>query len=132
MLLAPRVLVVEDEPVVALEILSDLADAGYEVCGVACRRADAVRKAQELQPDLVMMDVRLACGDDGIEAANEIHAFGAVPVVFLTGLGDGRTLERMLAADAAGVVLKPYQVSTLRGVVRTALQAGAALRRAAS
>ena len=115
-----RVLVVEDEGLVAAGLKGQLEDIGHQVLGLAKDAEEAVRLASKLQPDLIMMDIRIP-GTDGIEAARAILAQEAVPIVFLTAYPDEDFVRR--AGDAGGMayLLKPVNESTLRSTIEVAL-----------
>lgn len=116
-----RVLVVEDEAVVAMDIESRLRSMGYEVAGRADTAASAVESAETVRPDLVLMDIRLRDGSDGIEAAAEIAERLELPVVFLTAHADEGTLERAKHMGPAGYLLKPFSDRDLRMVMEMAV-----------
>jgi CheY-like chemotaxis protein len=110
-----RVLVVEDELIVAWELGEVVAQLGHEPLGVAVDGAEALDMARHLRPDLVLMDVRLRRGDDGIAAAEAIRAALPAHVVFVTAYADDpRTRDRMLAAGAAAILAKPVLVEDVR------------------
>ena len=115
-----RVLVVEDEGLVAAGLKGQLEDIGHQVLGLAKDAEEAVRLASKIQPDLIMMDIRIP-GTDGIEAARAILAQEAVPIVFLTAYPDEDFVRR--AGDAGGMayLLKPVNESTLRSTIEVAL-----------
>jgi CheY-like chemotaxis protein len=113
-----RVLIVEDELIIAWEVGEMLARLGCEVCGMAAGAADAIRLAGERRPDLVLMDVRLRRGGDGIAAAEAIMAERPVGVVFCTAYAeDPTTRARMAALAPVGVLSKPILPAALRQVV---------------
>jgi DNA-binding NtrC family response regulator len=117
----PRILIVEDEAIVALDIEARLIRLGYEVVGTADSFADALARATELRPDLVLMDVELHDGPDGIAAAEQLRADLAVPVVFLTAYADAATLDRAKRASPYGYVVKPFDERDLRATLEIAL-----------
>lgn len=125
----PRILVVEDEAVVALDIRVQLAGHGYEPVGHAIRGEQAIALTGSLLPDLILMDIRLGGAMDGIEAAAIIRARHAIPVVFLTAYAEDETLERARHVEPAGYVIKPFTERELRTVVEMALYKAAADRR---
>ena len=90
----PNILVVEDERIVARGIEKQLKGLGYEVAGLASAGKEAVQLAAEVQPDLVLMDIRLSNEMDGVEAANQIRTWLHIPSVFLTAYSDEATLQR--------------------------------------
>lgn len=120
--LAPvRILVVEDEPLVARDIEMQLKAMGYEPLGHATRGHDAVALATQQHPDLVLMDIQLSGAMDGIAAAQAIRAQLAVPVVFLTAFAAEDMLERAKLSETFGYVLKPFSSRELRLVIEMAL-----------
>src|SRR5262249_20774064 len=118
---APRILIVEDEGIVAKDIEIRLTRQGYRVVGVAESADDAVRLAGELRPCLILMDIRLKGGSDGIEAAERVRACYQLPVVFLTAYADDATLRRARVTEPFGYLLKPFEERDLRTVIEMAL-----------
>ena len=116
-----RVLIVEDEVIVALELQSHLENLGYEVAGTVTSGEEAVLHADALQPDLVLMDIRLSGKMDGIDAARQIRARYEVPIVFLTAFGDEQTLERAKTVGPFGYLLKPFEERDLFATIEVAL-----------
>ena len=104
-----RVLVVEDEALIAEEIQDRLMRLEYRVIGIRDAAKEAIQAAEELHPDLVLMDIRLKGKMDGIEAATHIYQKLEIPVVYLTAYSDEATLERAKATAPFGYVLKPFQ-----------------------
>jgi diguanylate cyclase (GGDEF)-like protein len=117
-----RILVVEDERIIALDICKTLEDMGYAVCGTARSSDEALNQALTQRPDLVLMDIRIVGALDGIEAAGELKRRHQVPVVFLTGNTDEGTLQRAFRASPDGYVGKPFTRATLRTALEVALQ----------
>ncbi len=103
-----RLLVVEDEAIVAAALADLLRREGYEVCGRAGSGEAAVAMAASSHPDLVLMDVQLGRGIDGVEAAKRIRAIVDVPIVFLTAFSDSGTLDRTREVSPHGFIIKPY------------------------
>lgn len=117
----PRILVVEDEAIVARDIQSQLLGMGYASAGHATRAEQAIAMIGEQRPDLVLMDIQLAGAMDGITAAEVIRAQYAVPVVFLTAFASDDLLARAKLAEPFGYVLKPFSERELRSVLEMAL-----------
>jgi DNA-binding NtrC family response regulator len=117
----PRILIVEDEAIVALDIEERLRRLGYEVVGTVDSRADALASAAALHPDLVLMDVELRDDGDGIAAAEQLRAELAIPVVFLTAYADAATIDRAKRASPHGYVVKPFDERDLRATLEIAL-----------
>jgi len=120
-MLKARILVVEDERLVALALEQCLKAIGHDVVALVTTGQEAVRKAVELEPDLVLMDIRLKGEVDGIEAAVRIHDNFGTPIVYLTAYSDDNTLERARAAQPYGYVLKPFEEKSLKSAVAMAL-----------
>ncbi|MBI5822954.1 MAG: diguanylate cyclase [Chloroflexi bacterium] len=104
-----RILIVEDEQIVALDIQSTLESCGYIIAGQTNRGDDAVKKAGELGPDLVMIDIGLKGETDGVEAATQIRERFHIPVIFLTAFSDQSTTDRARLAEPYGYLLKPFE-----------------------
>jgi two-component system cell cycle sensor histidine kinase/response regulator CckA len=120
-MLKARILVVEDERLVGLALEQCLKAIGHEVVDLVTTGKEAMRKAGELEPDLVLMDIRLKGEVDGIEAAVRIHESFNTPIVYLTAYSDDNTLERARAAQPYGYVLKPFEEKSLKSAVAMAL-----------
>jgi PAS domain S-box-containing protein len=116
-----RILVVEDEAVVALDVQGRLRRLGYEVVGTASSYASALSQAAEARPDLVLMDIALRDGPDGIAAAERLRAELGVPVVFLTAFADAETLDRAKRVSPHGYIVKPFDGRDLRATIEIAL-----------
>lgn len=120
-LLTPsKILVVEDEVIVAKDIKASLQSLGYTV-PVAASGEEAIKKAAELSPDLVLMDIRLKGDIDGIEAAEQIYTRFRIPIIYLTAHSDGSTLHRAKTIGAFGYILKPFAEQDLLTTIETAL-----------
>jgi DNA-binding NarL/FixJ family response regulator len=114
-----RVLIVEDELLLAESLEDMLTDDGHEVCGKARSADAAIYLARTQNPDVVLMDVKLASSRDGIDAAEAIRQEQACRVVFLTAYADASTRDRIRRAVPDAVVLsKPATRSEIMGAVR--------------
>jgi light-regulated signal transduction histidine kinase (bacteriophytochrome) len=116
-----RVLVVEDDGVLALDLAETLDDLGYTVAGTATRGEEAIDLARRLHPHLILMDVGLAGDIDGIAAAEAIRDEHDVPVVFLTAHADDDTLNRATRSEPSAYLVKPFKPPDLRCVIEIAL-----------
>ena len=117
---AIRVLVVEDETLIRLDIVETLEDAGYEVVGEAGDGESAIELAGELEPDLVVMDVKMP-GMDGITAADRILEEHRVAIVMLTAYSQRDLVERARDAGAMAYVVKPFTPADLIPAVEIAV-----------
>ena len=116
-----KVLIVEDEPLIALSLRDVLTLAGFEVVGVAARVSDALTIAQNTPPDVAIFDVRLAGKRDGIEGAVQLRRIFNLPVVFLTAQGDEGTRARAALLNPAGYLLKPVHSEQIVAALQRAL-----------
>lgn len=116
-----KVLVVEDEAIAAMDLKDRLVDLGYSVPALVTSGEEAVRRAAEERPDLVLMDVRLKGSIDGIEAAEAIRARLNIPVVYLTAFVDDDTLQRAQVTAPFGYLVKPFEASQLHATIKMAL-----------
>lgn len=116
-----RILVVEDESVVALEIVSRLKQLKYDVIDTVDSGAEAIEKALDLQPDLILLDIMLQGNMDGIEAGRRILEELDVPIVFLTAHSDSTTIQRAQTIAPFGYLVKPFEPSELNTSVEIAL-----------
>jgi two-component system, cell cycle sensor histidine kinase and response regulator CckA len=116
----PRILVVEDERIVAAGLRKRLLQLGYEVPAMAHSGEDAVRTVREILPELVLMDIQLEGEMDGVQAAAEMRRLG-VPVVYLTAYSNSQILDRAKATEPYGYILKPFEERELHVVIETAL-----------
>jgi diguanylate cyclase (GGDEF)-like protein/PAS domain S-box-containing protein len=116
-----RVLIVEDEKIIALDLQRRLEKFGYSVVSLAATAEEAVEAAFEYFPDIILMDIMLGGNRDGIDAAVEIHQRNNVPIVFLTAYADERTVERAKKAEPVGYVLKPFKERELQTTIDIAL-----------
>ena len=119
---APKtILVVEDEGIVARDLQLTLAGLGYDVPATAGSAEQALQVAAQHRPDLVLMDIHLMGGEDGIEAAALLRQRFDVPVVFLSAYSDSATLERAKRVAPYGYLVKPVHADELRSTVEMAL-----------
>lgn len=124
-----RIVIVEDEALIADHIAICLEDLGYDVVGIEEDGSEALETIQNLQPDLCILDINLAGALDGVDVAQEINRRFSIPFIFLTSNSDKRTLERVKITEPAGFILKPYTVQDLETNLGIVLYK---LRRAAS
>ncbi|MBN3808622.1 PAS domain S-box protein [Paraburkholderia sp. Ac-20347] len=124
-----RILIVEDDWVVARDIAQQMQRCGHNVIGQVATGEDALALAARDKPSLVLMDIRLEGALDGIDAARQLRAAHDVPVVFLTAYADEDTVRRATLTEPFGYVLKPFDDLQLRTVVEMALYKHDAERR---
>ncbi|MEC5400016.1 two-component system response regulator [Uliginosibacterium sp. H1] len=117
----PRVMIVEDERIVALDLKISIERLGYDVVAIAANDVDALREAEKQQPDLILMDINLGGPVDGTEVARQIHDRWHTPVVFLTAYAEEANLARAEASAPYGYLLKPFDLRELSATMRMAL-----------
>lgn len=115
------ILIVEDEPIIAMDLAAQLEDMGYRICGIAASGQEAISLARQHKPRLVLMDIVIQGEMDGIETARHVGRGMHIPVVFLTSYSDARTVERAAQTAPYGYLTKPFQTKELRAVIEVAL-----------
>jgi chemotaxis response regulator CheB len=117
----PRVLIVEDERIVALNLERQLTDLGYRIVGSVASGEEALRLAATSSPDLVLMDIQLAGKMRGTEAGEALWTQLGVPIVYATAYSDEKTLAEARASMPYGFVVKPYRAAQLHAALQLAL-----------
>ena len=116
---ATSVLIIEDEPLISMQLEDLVRSLGHEICGTAATRTQAQQVVAERTPGLVLADIQLADGSSGLDAVDDILAIDSVPVIFITAYP-----ERLLTGDRPEptyLVTKPFQESTVRAAISQAL-----------
>lgn len=126
---ATRILIVEDEVLVARDLQQQLKALGYAIVGIAATGEHALAMVAETQPQLVLMDIRLQGALDGIATAEQIRQRYALPIVYLTAHADTATVQRARVTEPFGYILKPFEERELHTVVEMALYKHAAERK---
>lgn len=116
-----RILVVEDNRIIAEDIKNNLEEMGYEVCAVATNGESALRLAQEQSPDIAIMDIRLGKGMNGIEAAGHLQQLYNIPIIYLTAHADEDTLSKAKLTEPYAYLIKPFNVDELQSAVEIAV-----------
>ncbi len=116
-----RIMIVEDEAVVAMDLESRLKHLSYEVAAVASSKADAVKAAESARPDLVLMDINLQGRPEGIGAAREIGERFGIPCIFVTAYADDATLNEAKLTAPMGYIVKPFSDRELRAAIEVGL-----------
>jgi len=119
------VLIIEDEPLISMQLEDIVTSLGHEICGTAATRTQAQQVIAETRPGLVLADIQLADGSSGLDAVDDILALGDLPVIFITAYP-----ERLLTGDRPEptyLVTKPFQESSVRAAISQALFFGSSL-----
>ena len=115
-----KILLVEDENIEAMDIKNALESFGYEVPYIASRGSEAVEKASEIMPDLILMDIILKGDTDGIDAASKIKELD-IPVIYLTAHSEESTVKRAMVTEPYGYIIKPYDHNELKYDIELAI-----------
>ena len=116
-----KIMIVEDEKIVAMDIKSSLENLGYTVPAIAASGEAALKKVAETQPDLVLMDIHLKGDMDGVETADKIRGDFNIPVIYLTANADNNTLQRAKVTEPYGYILKPFEEKELNISIEMAI-----------
>jgi two-component system, response regulator PdtaR len=117
----PRILVVDDEAIITMQLEERLSAMGYTVAGMASSGEDAIEKARRLAPDLVLMDIVMPGKLNGIEAAKQIGGELGIPVVFVTSYADDTIIEQAKQVRPYGYIVKPFNVLEIKAAIEVAL-----------
>jgi PAS domain S-box-containing protein len=116
-----RVLIVEDEPIVALDLQQELEQFGCEVVALAQSAEEAMMAAEEFRPDIALMDLHIVGSLDGIQTARLLREAYQIPSIFLTAYSDDGTIERAIREMPYGYLTKPFQTQELNATIQVAL-----------
>jgi PAS domain S-box-containing protein len=116
-----RILVVENESLIAKDVKMSLERLGYEVCGVVATYGEALMKAHEARPDLALMDINIDGNKDGIATAKALKTHYDIPVIFLTSLKEFDTVQKAKESDPFGYLVKPFRADDLQSSIEIAL-----------
>ena len=116
---AAKVLIIEDEPIIAMDLHTIVRELGHEVVGVAVTRAEAVAAAIEREPGLLLVDIQLADDSSGIDAVREILAQRSIPHIFITAYPDRLLTDKVL--EPTFLITKPFQRATVKAAISQAL-----------
>jgi len=116
-----RILIVEDEPLIAEDLRAHLEELGYEVCAACDNALDAMAEIAAHAPDLLLLDINLGDGADGVQLAERVNAKYKVPFIFVTSHSDKATLDRVKPLRPAGFIIKPFDENVLRSQIEIAL-----------
>jgi len=114
-------LVVEDEAIIAMDLSLQLEGMGYHVCGVADNGEDAIKMAHQHQPDLILMDIVIKGGIDGIQTAEQITQSLKIPIIYLTSFSDEDTVRRASKTMPYGYISKPFYSKDLNSSIKIAI-----------
>lgn len=113
-----KILIVEDEAIIAMDILNILKKLGFLESEVVTSGEESIRKAADMRPDLVLMDIKLKGKLDGIQAARQIINQFSIPVVYLTAFGDEVTIKKAEDTNPLGFIQKPFEERELSAILK--------------
>ena len=116
-----KILIVEDEGIVARDLRNRLIDMGYSVPAIVTTGEDALKTAADTRPDLVLMDIRIKGAMDGIEVAEQLRDTLGIPSIYLTAYTDGDTLRRAKITQPYGYIVKPFDERQLHSIIEMGL-----------
>jgi diguanylate cyclase (GGDEF)-like protein len=117
-----RILIVEDERIIALDLGAALEELGYQVAGMAGSCEEAIQKAAEVKPELALMDIRIRGALDGIDTAAKLRELHQLAIVYLTANADHATLTRAMETEPGGYLAKPFNARSLHATIQVALR----------
>lgn len=117
-----KILIVEDEFLIAKGLARKLENLGYQIGAIVASGEEALEILEDLQPHLILMDIAIEGGMDGIEVAAKIHQTHNIPIIFLTAYADDSTLERAEQTGSYGYILKPFKERELHATIKIALK----------
>jgi len=116
----PKILIVEDETVIAMQLKADLLTLGYRVSGILETGEEAVAAICEQKPDIALMDIRIRGPIDGIAAAEKIRTHSDIPIIFMTAYADESMLDRAMEIEPSAYLIKPFSNRELQSAIRIA------------
>ena len=116
-----KIIIVEDEIIIALDLKLRLENLGYSVLNIAFNGEDAMKLTGETNPDLILMDIQLNGKMDGITVANQIRSLHNIPFIYLTGSHDNSLLERAKQTDPIGFISKPFDETEIQSLIERAI-----------
>lgn len=116
-----KVLIVEDETIVALDIKSAIKKLGYEVTSLVTNYDDALKSVKSNQPDVILMDIHLENSKDGIQTAIDIQKLKNIPIIYLTAFSDDTTIQRAVQTNPIGYLTKPFKREELKTTISLGL-----------
>lgn len=116
-----KILIVEDESIVALDMKNTLTNFGYEVTNCVTNYNDAVNSVQTNKPELILMDINLGNGKDGINVAEEIQISQDIPIIYITAFADEKTINRAIKTNPVSYLIKPFKREELKSNIMLGL-----------
>ncbi|MCF7858653.1 MAG: response regulator [Candidatus Cloacimonetes bacterium] len=112
-----KILIVEDEYLIAQALKMDLEKYGFKICGIVDGGAEAIMAVPKMKPDLILMDIQLSNHIDGVSAAEAIISHQYIPIIFMTGFDKKEYLERITKINPIAFLQKPVEIANLKSVI---------------
>jgi YesN/AraC family two-component response regulator len=119
-----KILIVEDEFLIAFDLKHNLERSSFVVCGTAAEGEESIEMAKSSDPDVILMDINLMGDMDGIDAAKKIGEFSSALIIFTTGYQDPKLRERAAKLKPAAYLIKPISIQEIEKIIRTDLPPG--------
>jgi len=116
-----KVLIVEDDPIISSDLKKSLQKIDFEITDVVRSYDTAMKSIQKIEPDIIMMDIKLGSGGNGIELTKDIHKRKKIPVLYLTSFSDDETMEKAFETDPVGYLIKPFKREEVNSTIMLAL-----------
>lgn len=116
-MIVTKILIIEDEAIVALDIRSALEKLGFEVTDIASNYDEALSSVKRIKPDILLSDINLIGSKDGIEAVQDIQKLKNIPIIYLTAYSDDKTIQRAIQTNPIGYLLKPFKRDELKSTI---------------
>ncbi len=116
-----KILIVEDQPITAMDIKQTIINLGYEVVGIAKTHETAILKFKEYIPDLIIMDICLDGKIDGIDTVKQLYEIKKIPVIYLTAFTDDATIDRAIETNPSSYEIKPFNRASLSSSIKIAI-----------
>lgn len=117
----PKILIVEDEIVVAMDIRIEIEKLDCEVTGIVQTQEKVLSSIEQNEPDIILMDVSLGKNEDGIEIAQEIQTTKDIPILYITAFSDDLTIQRAFNTNPVGYIVKPFKYEDLKTTIQLAI-----------
>lgn len=116
-----KILIVEDQPITAMDIKQTIINLGYKVVNISNSHKSAIQKFEEIMPDLVIMDICLDGEIDGIDTVKQIYKIKKIPVIYLTAFTDDATIDRAIETNPSSYEIKPFNRASLNSSIKIAI-----------
>jgi len=121
MIRAPRVLIVEDETIIAMDIQYVLENSGFHVSDIVSTGEESIEKASLMHPDVILMDIKLKGKMDGVNAAKKIYKKFQIPILYVSAYDNDKALKNLQSVKCFGFLNKPFEENELKTAIKAVL-----------